>query len=272
MHTTLRSVALACVLAWAPTVSAQAPTPTPLEQPTSADLESGAQVYAAYCARCHGVDGTGGSGPPLARPRLRRAADEAAIIGILVDGIPGTSMMAAWWLSELEIRQVSAYVRSLGRRPVEPLPGDVDRGAAVYARAGCATCHIVNGQGSGLGPELSDIGTSRGSAFLRESLLDPGAARPDRAVPYEPYAVSAYVVVRAQPRGQAEITGVRLNEDSFTIQLRDPQGRLHSFRKADLQRLQLDPGISLMPSYRDTLTPAEINDLVAYLMTRRISR
>lgn len=272
MPITLRTMAIAGLLACASSASAQAPTPKPIEQPTAADLEGGAQVYATYCARCHGVNGTGGSGPPLARPRLRRAADEAAIIGILVDGIPGTSMMAAWSLSELEITQVTAYVRSLGRRPAEPLPGDADRGAVVYARAGCATCHIVNGQGSGLGPELSDIGTMRGSAFLRESLLEPGAARPERAVPYEPYAFSTYVVVRVQPRGQAEVTGVRLNEDSFTIQLRDQQGRLHSFRKADLQRLQPDPGISLMSSYRDTLTPAEVNDLVAYLMTRRVAR
>lgn len=272
MTNSLRLFAIAACLACPTAASPQVPVPTPIERPTAADLESGAEVYATYCARCHGVDGTGGSGPPLARPRLRRAADEAAIIGILVDGIPGTSMMAAWSLSEREMTQVTAYVRSLGQRPVEPLPGDPDRGSAIYARATCGTCHIVNGQGSGLGPELSDVGTRRGSAFLRESLLDPVAARPERAVPYEPYAFTAYVVVRVQPRGQAEVTGVRLNEDSFTIQLRDQQGRLHSFRKADLQRLQPEPRISLMPSYRDALTPAEVNDLVAYLMTRRVAR
>ena len=181
-------------------------------------------------------------------------------------------MMAAWSLSEAEITQVTAYVRSLGRRPVEPLPGDPASGQAIYARAACATCHIVDGNGSGLGPDLTDVGTRRGSTFLRESLLDPGAARPERPVPYEPYAYPAYEVIRAQPRGGAEVLGVRVNEDSFTIQLRDPQGRLHSFRKAELQRLQPQPEMSLMPSYRDTLTAAEINDLVAYLMMRRAAR
>lgn len=267
-----RLLAVAFCLTCLPVASAQAPAPKPLKRATAADLKGGAKAYTTYCARCHGLDGTGGMGPPLARPRLRRAADDAAIIDILMNGIPGTAMMAAWSLSEAEITQVTAYVRSLGRRPVEPLPGDPAAGQAIYARAACATCHIVDGSGSGLGPDLTDVGTRRGSTFLQESLLDPGAARPERPVPYEPYGYPAYEVIRAQPRAGAEVLGVRVNEDSFTIQLRDPQGRLHSFRKAELQRLQPQPEMSLMPSYRDTLTAAEINDLVAYLMMRRAAR
>jgi cytochrome c oxidase cbb3-type subunit III len=265
-------LAIAIGFACLPVAAAQAPLPKPLENATAGDLEGGAKAYTMYCARCHGLDGSGAMGPPLARPTLRRAVDDAAIIDILVNGIPGTAMMAAWSLSASEITQVAAYVRSLGRRPSEALAGDPARGHAIYTRVGCATCHIVDGEGSGLGPDLTDVGTRRGSAFLRESLIDPGAARPERAVPYEPYGYPAYVVVRAQPRGGAEVLGVRVNEDTFTIQLRDPQGRLHSFRKADLHYLRPEPATSLMPSYRDTLDDGEINDLVAYLMMRRKAR
>jgi cytochrome c oxidase cbb3-type subunit III len=243
-------------------------SPAPLEKPSAADLENGAKVFVTYCSRCHGFDGTGGMGPPLARPKLRHASDEAGIIAILENGIPGSAMMAAWALSEREITQVAAYVRTLGRRPVEALPGDPGRGEVAYGRLGCAGCHILDGAGTGIGPDLSDVGVERGSAFLRQSLLDPGAAHPERPVPYEPYAYPAYVVVRAQPRVGPEVTGLRLNEDSFTIQLRDPQGRLYSFRKADLRRLAPEPETSLMPSYRGMLGDAELNDLVAYLMTR----
>jgi putative heme-binding domain-containing protein len=266
-----RLLVLACCLVCLPAAAA-GPQLKPIEQVTAADLEGGAKVYTMYCARCHGLDGSGGMGPPLARPRLRRAADDAAVIDILVNGIPGTAMMAAWSLSEPEITQVTAYVRSLGRRPAEALPGDPARGQTVYARAGCAACHIVDGEGSGLGPDLSDVGTLRGSAFLRESLIDPGAARPERPVPYEPYGYPAYVVVRAQPRGGAEVLGMRVNEDTFTIQLRDQQGKLHSFRKTELQTLRAEPAMSLMPSFRNTLKEAELNDLVAYLMMRRDAR
>lgn len=267
-----RLLAIVLCLTCLPVAAAQAPVPKPLEQPSRADLASGAKTFAMYCSRCHGLDGSGGMGPPLSRARLRRAADEAAIIGILMNGIPGTAMMAAWSLSEREIVETASFVRSLGRRPVEALPGDAARGKAVYARLACASCHILDGDGMGRGPDLSDVGARHGSSFLRQSLLDPGAERPERSVPYEPYGYPAYVVVNAKPRNGPEVAGVRVNEDTFTIQLRDQQGRLHSFAKADLERLVPDPATSLMPSYRDLVKDSDLSDLVAYLMTRQAVR
>ena len=262
---------VAAGVVWAAVALAQGPVPKPIESPTAADLAGGARAYTQYCARCHGMNGTGGTGPPLARPKLRRAADEPAILDILVNGIPGSAMQPAWMLSEPETRQLAAYVRSLGRRPDEPLPGDPARGAVVYARAACATCHVIDGDGVALGPELSDIGLRRGSAFLRESLSDPGAAMPVRPVFYEPYEYPAFQVVRARLHDGTEISGTRVNEDAFTVQLREPDGRLHSLRKSNLQELA-PTGTSPMPSYRDRLTDTELNDLVAYLMTRRGTR
>lgn len=260
----------ACVISVS-MAAAQALVPKPLARPSDADLAHGSKLFAGYCSRCHGADGTGGTGPPLARARLRRAADEAGIIDILQNGVPGTNMAAAFWLSEREVTQVAAYVRLLGQRPEEPLPGDPSLGRDVYGRSACATCHIVNGEGTGIGPDLSDIGAQRGASFLRQSLIDPAANRPERPIPYEPYSYEAYLMVRAQPRSGQEITGVRVNEDAFTIQIRDQQG-LHSFRKRELARLVAEPGISLMPSYRDSLKTRELDDLVAFLMTLQVKR
>jgi putative heme-binding domain-containing protein len=270
MRSLLRVLAASVALAGA--TSAQAPVPKPLEAPTAADLASGAKVFVKYCGRCHGFDGSGGVGPPLTRPRLRRAADESGILEILVNGIPGTSMQAAWSLSERETLEVAAYVTSLGRRAEEPLPGDPARGRDLYARHGCAACHVVDGEGTSVGPDLSDIGLKRGAAFLRQSLLDPAAARPERAVPYEPYGYPAYEVVRARTRAGAEIEGVRLNEDAFTLQLRDRAGNLHSLRKLELTVLGSDPAESVMPSYRAVLGGRDLDDLAAWLMTRRTER
>jgi putative heme-binding domain-containing protein len=265
---TLRWVAaVAAITFGAATSAAQSPRPKPLENPTTADLERAASLFVASCARCHGVDGSGGTGPPLARPTLKRAADEAAIIDVIMDGVPGTSMPAGWVYSEAEVVLLAAHVRSLGRRPPEPLPGDPVAGRAVYTRLSCATCHIIDGAGTAVGPELSNIGVLRGAAFLRESLVDPGAARPERSVPYEPFSYPAYGIVRARPRGAAEVTGLWLNEDSFTIQLRDERGRVRSFRKSELERLQVERNASRMPTYRDTLSSRDTDDLVAYLMT-----
>ncbi|BCS35813.1 hypothetical protein TBR22_A50470 [Luteitalea sp. TBR-22] len=266
----MRAIAGAMLLAApASLVVLRAQGPAPLAAPSSADLASGAKVYEVYCARCHGLDGSGGSGPPLARARLRRAADEAGVIAILTDGVPGTAMQAFWSLSELELQQVAAHVRALGRRPAEAMPGDPERGRAVYGRAGCATCHLIDGEGATIGPDLSDVGLVRGAAFLRESLLDPGRAHPVRAVPYEPYEAAAYVPVRIRTRAGVEVTGLRANEDSFTVQVREATGRLHSFLKADLGSVVVETGTSIMPSYRGQLDEAQLNDLVSYLMTRR---
>jgi len=263
--------ALAGCCLWLSLAAAQAPVPAPLAHPTDADLARGAKLFTGYCSRCHGADGTGSMGPPLARPRLRRAADDAGIIDILMNGVPGTNMAPASWLSEREVVQLAAFVRSLGRRPEEPLPGDPALGLDVYGRSGCAACHIVKGEGTGVGPDLTDIGDQRGASFLRQSLIDPAAARPERPIPYEPYTYQTYLMVRAQPRGGREIVGVRVNEDAFTIQIRDSQG-LHSFRKRDLERLVPEPATSLMPSYRDSLKGRELEDLVAFLMTLQVTR
>jgi putative heme-binding domain-containing protein len=262
-------VVLACLLTVP--VAAQAPTPPqPLASPSAADLERGHALFDAQCARCHGVGGTGGMGPPLNRAKLRRAPRDEDLISVLVEGVPGTAMGGAWQLSERESAQIAAFVRSLARVPAEELPGDPVRGRAIYEGKGaCATCHIVRGAGRGQGPELTDVGAGRGSSYLRESLVDPGAHLPERLVPYEPNSYAGYLVVRAVTRGGADVVGTRVNEDSFTIQVRDGAGRLHSLRKAELRSLEKKQGVSLMPSYRDTLTAAEVEDLVAYLMTLR---
>ena len=67
----------------------------------------------------------------------------------------------------------------------------------------------------------------------------------------------------------SELTGVRVNEDTFSIQIRDVGNRVHSLWKAELQQLDKEWGRSPMPSYKEALAPAELDDLVAYLATLR---
>ena len=64
------------------------------------------------------------------------------------------------------------------------------------------------------------------------------------------------------------VRGVRVNEDSFTIQLRDDSNRFRSFRKSDLKELKKEFDVSTMPSYK-SLTAVELDDLVAYLASLR---
>jgi cytochrome c oxidase cbb3-type subunit III len=61
------------------------------------------------------------------------------------------------------------------------------------------------------------------------------------------------------------MTGVRVNEDSFSIQIRDLSNQFHSFWKSELAELVKEPSRSPMPSYSQMLTQDELNNLIAYL-------
>jgi cytochrome c oxidase cbb3-type subunit III len=65
------------------------------------------------------------------------------------------------------------------------------------------------------------------------------------------------------------IAARRLNEDTFTIQLRDAAGRFYSFRKSDLTNLKREPNVSLMPAYDSKFSAGELDDVIAYLASLR---
>lgn len=223
-----------------------------------ADLERGKKLYEGHCSLCHGQTGTGGKGPSLAQPTLRHAPDDAALAEVIKNGIPNSEMPGAWQLTGREASQVAGYVRSLGRTVATPLPGDPERGRKLYESAGgCAACHILGGTGVSLGPELTEIGAQRSADYLRESLLKPGAQVPE-----------GFMLVSVTTRDGKTMRGIRANEDTFTIQVRDSSNRFHSFRKRDVT-VKKEFHESLMPSYESRFSAAELDDLVAYLATLR---
>jgi putative heme-binding domain-containing protein len=168
-------------------------------------------------------------------------------------------MPDAWQLSDNEVRQVVAYVRSLSRVEPGPLSGDPGRGKNLFSgKGGCSACHMVAGEGGILGPDLSEVGLLRGASYLRQSLVSPAAAVPE-----------GYLLVRAVTPGGETLEGVRVNEDSFSIQLRDDRGRFHSLQKLELRELKKRFGESAMPSYGSELSGGELDDVVAYLASLR---
>jgi cytochrome c oxidase cbb3-type subunit 3 len=236
----------------------------------------GKQLYQTHCAACHGQTGEGGSGPTLATPRLVRATNEASLLKIIKEGIAGTEMPSSR-LDDAQIKQLAAFVQSLSKLPVEKSSGDAARGAKLYAgKGGCANCHTINtarSEGSSYGPDLSDIGLRRGAKHLMTSLIDPEADVPKSYLQYRPGTAVAdnFLQVRLVTRAGQRINGVRVNEDSFTIHVREMSGRVHSFFKSELRELHKDWGKTSMPSYRK-LTQTELDDLVAYLLTLRGER
>lgn len=223
---------------------------------SAVDAARGASIYAGQCAICHGQRGEGGRGAMLARARLRHAPDDAALMRIIRRGLPGTGMPATW-LNESELKDVAAHLRELGRSVAPtPVSGDAVRGKTIYAgaAAGCAGCHTIDGYGGSFGPDLSGIGARRNAIHLRASILDPAADVP-----------GDFVLLRAVTASGLKVTGARVNEDTFSVQLRDSAGKVHSFWKSELRQLTKEPGKTAMPSYRGRLPDRDLDDLVAYL-------
>ena len=236
---------------------------SPFDTLTGSDLAEGEKLFRVHCARCHGIDGGGGEGSNLARSKLKYAPDDESLIKLLGEGIPGTGMPEIWTLDVQQATRVAAYVRTLGRLEEEEMPGDPQRGALVYQTpGGCPACHIVAGHGSGIGPELTDVGDRRGLDYLRQSLLDPATAQ-SQTMGYKDY-----LTVRARtPEGEVE--GLRINEDAFSVQIRDVGGTMHSLRKDDLVEFEKVFAHSLMPEYGGALSTRDLDDLISYLMSLR---
>jgi putative heme-binding domain-containing protein len=228
---------------------------------TAADVETGRRYFLGHCAVCHGPEGEGGRGVNLTSGVLRRGNSDRELYMTLRQGIPGSEMPASR-LSPPELWRLAAYVRRLGSAGAhEKAGGDAQAGRAIYAgKGGCGVCHVVNGEGSALGPELTQVGLRRSLKFLRDSLVEPSAH-------VAPANRSATVVLQNGSR----VRGIVLNEDEYSIQLRDMRGDLRSFFKAETKEVKAEAA-SLMPSYKSALTPRELDDLIAYLSSLRGER
>jgi len=221
---------------------------------TPEDRAEGQRIFGMQCSFCHGPKGEGGQGAVLAVPHLPHAPDDLSLFRVIRDGIPGTKMPANA-LTPTQIWQVVAFVRTLGHVEGSKLTGDPVRGQQIYASKGaCARCHTIAGRGGGIGPDLSDIGTRQNADQVRTSLLDP-----DASVPLD------FLQVRVVTKDGHSLTGVRVNEDAFSIQVRDLSNQFHSYWKSELTEISKEPKRSLMPSFRNTLTTGELDDLIAYL-------
>src|SRR5262245_6565025 len=220
------------------------------------DLARGEKLFLANCGRCHGDKGEGGIGPTLAQSKLRRAPDDGALVQIILNGIRGTEMPGtSGAMTDREAQQTAAFVRTLGKVPTKAPPGNPAAGGEIVrGKGGCTACHAISGAGGISAPDLAGVGGRRSPSHLRESLLNPGAAVPD-----------GYLLVTATPRNGASVTGTWVNEDSFSIQIRDASGRYYSYWKEELAQIDRQRGKSPMPSYQGKLSEAELTDVVAYL-------
>jgi putative heme-binding domain-containing protein len=237
--------------------------PTAEEQ---AALAEGQALFRGLCSGCHGGAGRGGKGPDLTRGKFLHGDKDEDLARVIREGVQKTTMKKLGdSLKEEQIAKLVRYIRSLGRAPGEPtwkpyLKGDPVAGRKLFfdekSKAQCSRCHTVNREGGRIGPPLDRLARRRSGEYVMESILEPSKD-------IDP----AYEAVQVLTAKGLSITGLRVNESNFSIQIREENGKFHSFLKKELESVTVLKK-SLMPeNMAEVLTVKELHDLFAYLMT-----
>ena len=222
---------------------------------TPADVENGGRLYRGNCVNCHGPDGDFIPGVDFSHGKFLRAVSDDDVARVIVNGVAGAGMPAHDF-TDAQAKLVVAYVRSLASPASGYSSGNGDKARGkeiVEAQAQCLTCHRIRGNGSRIGPDLSDIGSVRRAGELEQSLVDPDAV----VAPENRF-------FRVVLKNGTAFTGKLLNQDTFTMQFMNEKEQLVSVDKSGLREASL-LSKSPMPSYRGKLSSKELADVVSYL-------
>ena len=216
---------------------------------------NGEQLYMENCVECHGPEGDVVPDVDLGHGRFRRATTDPELVGIVLRGIPNTAMPPNNF-SEAQASAIVQYLRAKARRAAASA-GNAASGQAIFAGKGnCTSCHRVNGSGSRLGPDLSEIGRLRHSTDIEQR--HPRSRLPHRAE--QPLRAARHARWRDDHRAHAE------------------SGRLHGaaprFERAAANDACAPISRNLRSStsrrcrrIRGKLSPQEMTDLVSYLVS-----
>jgi cytochrome c oxidase cbb3-type subunit 3 len=249
-----------------------------VRNPLSGDpkaAKAGGFEFRINCAFCHGLGARGGGrGPDLTRAHKRHGDSDADLFQNISQGIPGTVMPAngtngqGVGMTDDEIWQIIAYLRSVQvQSPAKPVGNAVRGKELFYGDANCSSCHMVEGEGGRLGPDLTAVGTARTVESLVESVRSPSKRLAWGLTESTKEFAEEYETVTVVTSDGREIKGVTLNEDQFTLQMMDKTEQIHLLEKDKLRSIQKSR-TSLMPTYdQSTLSDQDLNDILGYLLS-----
>jgi len=233
----------------------------------------GEYQFRVNCAFCHGLGARGGGrGPDLTRAK-RHGSSDAEVFHNIHDGITGTAMPSATnggigvGMSDEEIWQVVTYIRSVEVKAPAQAAGNAAHGKELFfgTNAACSTCHMIEGKGGRLGPDLSAVGASRSTEYLVESVRNPSKRLAQGILEAMKEFPQQYESVSVVTADGTKYAGVVLNEDQFTLQMLDTREQLHLLEKDKLRTFEKHRE-SAMPAYdQKLLSDKDLQDLIAFL-------
>ena len=250
------TLAILCAITSGPLTAQDQPAGNPLQGDANA-IRAGMGLFRARCADCHGIDARGVRGPDITQVWASGRTDEG-LFKTVKEGVPNTEMPANPRMFDHEAWQVLAYLRTLAApAPTDPPRGNAENGKQIYQKM-CVACHRVDGVGGRLGPDLSRIGVARSrEAIVLRIVGDVEGSRPG----YQPVTLT--------PETGPPITGVKKNEDLFSVQIMDSRERIQGYEKDKMKAVQ-NGTRSLMPAFgSNRLSASDLDDLVRYLQTLR---
>ena len=140
--------------------------------------------------------------------------------------------------------------------------GNAANGKAVFAGAGtCAKCHVVNGEGKAVGPNLSGVGAKLSREALYESVLAPSAA-----------ISHSYETYTALMEDGRSVSGLLVSQSPEQVVIRGADSIDVTLPAGEVEELVKQP-VSLMPAdLATTLSADELVDVVAWLETLRATQ
>jgi putative heme-binding domain-containing protein len=137
---------------------------------------------------------------------------------------------------------------------------DATRGEELFRVALCSHCHRVGNQGGVSGPELTSVASRFGKRDLLLSILEPSRVVDEKYRTEQIVTSDGRVLIgRIISGGDYRSTRLRLVTDPLR------PGEVTEIDKSDVESHQASPQSPMPAGLLDTLTPAEIADLLAYL-------
>ncbi len=131
-------------------------------------------------------------------------------------------------------------------------PGNPHVGHELFKKH-CATCHVLFGEGTKLGPDLTTA-NRKDREFLLVSVVDPSVQ-----------VRKEFLVYAIETHDGRVITGCVVEQDPSTITLVGPKNDRTKIRRNEIADMKAMPN-SLMPErLLEPLKPQEVRDLFAYL-------